>query len=271
MDCEDAVFLDVCKGIVTYRISLSAADTTTPNPPDVLLPVPRNSYLPLHMDIAHQTWEAHTTTLPGSPRSFWVEYGSEPVAWHLPAGVVHDRILSQDPHATLPLRLTAHYSSFPLTKVVPFWEQGFESQFRHVMKGSVCCMYDRPSAFMQHPSPTLFSDTDAMIKTGSGAKTLMVHRSIRGYAGAMQRYPLVVHLGPNGASSFHGVAATSVTSDTTLQEALKGVGVVWEDTKAVVVQGMPMCPEVPFIFCMFNLVCADMALHVVITMQQRKE
>ena len=254
METDDALFLDMCKGVVTLRLSLAVADTSTANPPEVLLAVPRNSYIPLHLAIAIQTWEAHTTVLPGSRPTIWMDADGAPLPWHLPAGVVADRLGGGSS-----LRVTVNYSNFPTTKVVPFFEEGFEAQFRHVIKASVCCMYDKPTPFMQHPSPTLFAETDAMIRSGDGRGTLLVHRAIKNHGGVITRHPMTVHT-PPGGMSVHGITDSTVT----LSEALALVGYKWDTYETVVVQGLQPSPTTPFLFAVNNLVSADMTLHVVL-------
>eukprot|EP00759_Apiculatamorpha_spiralis_P005073 PhF_6_TR13019/c0_g1_i2/m.20633/K08339/ATG5; autophagy-related protein 5 len=277
IDTDDAFVTELCKGCVVIRFRLSTKDTTVPNPPEVILSLPRNSYLPLHMATVHETFEPHTTTIPGAPKTLWLDLEGSPVPWHVPVGVLFDRYVSlRRNNISLPLRFCVNYSNFPKDKLLPCWEANFEAQFRHTIKGAVCCMYDSAKAFMSNPSPTLFTETDAMLRGAAGdggreaVAMLNVHKAIKSYGGPPQRYPITLHL-INASqdvsvvtSSLPASALTSKPEGITLGD---GVAMLLKDAtwpEEVVIHGLVMDPATPMTFVLNNLVSADLVVHMVV-------
>eukprot|EP00760_Papus_ankaliazontas_P016785 PhM_4_TR16848/c0_g1_i1/m.43243/K08339/ATG5; autophagy-related protein 5 len=274
---DDTISHNLCEGTIPVRFQLSTRDAVDTSAPPVVLSVPRNSYLPLHKQILLDTFAPHISTMPGVDPALWLEIDGQPIPWHLPMGVVADVHCAKHAHdgthaAALPLRVTVNFSNFPTQSVVAFSEKNFEMHFRHTLKAAVCCRWDRLTPFQQNPQPSLFSDTDEMLKASEPSVVTKVHRCIRDYAGPLSRLPVVVYRVSCGGGAAGSVPTTTSRMygvevpgpETTFAAGLAALGVAWDRATSVTVQGLEPPPETPWLFVLDTLVYADMCCHIVV-------
>lgn len=114
MDVKDRLW----NGAINTNIVLEAA-----NGAEYLLPVFRNSYLPLHYPAIVNFFD-HYTTVDLHETPIWLEYEGVPLKWNLPFGVLYDLLFLPANPTHLAWVLTLRYETedtpYPSKEIIPF-------------------------------------------------------------------------------------------------------------------------------------------------------
>jgi len=272
---KEAVQL-VWSGVVVIHCSLVGG---TPGTPTCYFLVPRNGYLGMHTTTVMNTFGAIVKKEIEEPQ-LWFSYESQPIPWHIPMGVILDRIAARkhiyDPLSLLPLTITAHFSNFPQDKICKFKDPAaVTAYYGHTIKSAISVMYGNHDQVYGRLSPRSYTQvTDCMSHNDpEGFVTTTV--KLKNIAGRpLTKYPVSLHV--DGVSSYLAVGAEEAQKLTlggflrtfvpSLYEALTDEEVKSNEMgqHMVYIQSTRPVLSTPFEWLCENLCCADHFLHVVV-------